>query len=124
MIVVGYARKPVKSNTKLDIIKKTLQIIGIIVVLFAVAFGLLSGIAAIERAATTIRLNSGRIMRKCYNDGHATKDILRIGNIAISKTNEREPYYYFVVSDGKNSDCWTVSEDEWNKASVGDPVTR
>lgn len=124
MTVVGYAYKPVKRINKLEIVKKTLQIIGLVTVLLAVAVGLLIGGSAIERAVANPHLNSGRIVSKCYNDGHATRDIWRIGNISIIQTNEKEPYFYFEVSDGKNSDYWTVSEEEWVMASVGDQVTR
>ena len=124
MTCIGYAYKRVKGISKVEILKKALMIVGMTVTMLVIFVGLLIGAAAIERAITTPHLNSGRIVNKCYNDGHTTYDIWKIGDLSLVKKNEKEPYYYFEVTDGKVSDFWTVSVDEWSAASVGDSVTR
>ena len=78
----------------------------------------------IERLISDPPLYSGTVRTKCYYDGHPYKSITRIGSLTFTKRYQYDPYFYVEVVNGDHSDFWKVSEEEWERLSVGQRISR
>lgn len=98
--------------------------IGFVTLVVALAILGLIGFSKIEYALANRPVNQGVVMNKAYYDGHEWYSMWTFGDYSISKKCGGEPYFYVNVSDGKNDDFWTVTEEQWMEMQIGDFVTR